>query len=157
MWYKNKAFYDALLLEDFCMQWLWFCHVWNCWLRWERVVLFVVILLKMIDFTGIFNDFEVRFKWYLKCCFIIIYGIFSEVRLMIEFSRVWWDFLCDIGGFDYVKSDEDAWFWWVCSKLVSKWYLIVALVKWLENADFTRGLWIEQMCRFTWRTNVLKM
>ena len=30
-------------------------------------------------------------------------------------------------------------------------------VKCLGNADFTRGLWIEQMCRFTWRTNVLKM
>ena len=30
-------------------------------------------------------------------------------------------------------------------------------VKCLGNADFTRSLWIEQMCRFTWRTNVLKM
>ena len=30
-------------------------------------------------------------------------------------------------------------------------------VKCLGNADFTRGLWIEQMCRFIWRTNVLKM
>ena len=30
-------------------------------------------------------------------------------------------------------------------------------VKCLGNADFTRGLWVEQMCRFIWRTNVLKM
>ena len=30
-------------------------------------------------------------------------------------------------------------------------------VKCLGNADFTRSLWIEQMCRFTLRTNVLKM
>ena len=30
-------------------------------------------------------------------------------------------------------------------------------VKCLGNADFTRSLWIEQICRFAWRTNVLKM
>ena len=30
-------------------------------------------------------------------------------------------------------------------------------VRMLGNADFTRSLWIEQICRFTWRTNVLKM
>ena len=30
-------------------------------------------------------------------------------------------------------------------------------VKYFGNADFIRSLWIEQMCRFIWRTNVLKM
>ena len=30
-------------------------------------------------------------------------------------------------------------------------------VKCLGSADFTRSLWKHQMCRFTWRTNVLKM
>ena len=33
----------------------------------------------------------------------------------------------------------------------------VFVVKYLGNADFTRGLWVEEICRFAWRTNVLKM
>ena len=36
-------------------------------------------------------------------------------------------------------------------------YFGVFGVKYLENADFTRSLWIHQICRFAWRTNVLKM
>ena len=59
--------------------------------------------------------------------------------------------------FSWDKSGEILDFSGVARSGYRSGVLGLVLVKCLGNADFTRGLWIEQMCRFTWRTNVLKM
>ena len=59
--------------------------------------------------------------------------------------------------FDGVKSGEMLDFSGVYRSGYRSCDLELILVKCLGNADFTRGLWIEQICRFGCRTNVLKM
>ena len=59
--------------------------------------------------------------------------------------------------FDGVKSGEMLDFSGFCRSGYRSGCLSWIWVKCLGNAYFTRSLWIEQMCRFTWRTNVLKM
>ena len=59
--------------------------------------------------------------------------------------------------FDGVKSGEMLDFSVFCRSEHRSGCFGVFVVKYLGNADFTRGLWVEQICRFAWRTNVLKM
>ena len=59
--------------------------------------------------------------------------------------------------FDGVKSGEMLDFSGFYRSGYRSDYFGVFVVKYLGNADFTRGLWVEQICRFAWRTNVLKM
>ena len=59
--------------------------------------------------------------------------------------------------FDGVKSGEMLDFSGCYRSWYRSGYFGVFVVKYLGNADFTRSLWIEQICRFAWRTNVLKM
>ena len=59
--------------------------------------------------------------------------------------------------FNGVGSSENGVFSGVCRSGYRSGYFGWIWVKCLGNTDFTRGLWIEQICRFTWRTNVLKM
>ena len=124
----------------------------------DRVVLFAnLVWLKSIDFTGVLNDWWDVNRWFLMCYFIIKYSVFGGVRENALFIRVWGDFWWNSGDFWWCEKWWNSWFCWVLSKWVSKWFLGWFEVKCLGNADFTRGLWIEQMCRFAWRTNVLKM
>ena len=78
-------------------------------------------------------DLSFIFQWFE--------GIFG-VRMVI-FDGVKSGEMLDFSGFcrSEYRSNVFGWIW----------------VKCLGNADFTRGLWMEQMCRFTRRTNVLKM
>ena len=59
--------------------------------------------------------------------------------------------------FDGVKSGEMLDFSGFYRSWYRSGYFGVFVVKYLGNADFTRSLWIEQICRFAWRTNVLNM
>ena len=59
--------------------------------------------------------------------------------------------------FDVIKMGEMLDFSGFYRSWYRSGYFGVFVVKYLGNADFTRSLWIEQICRFAWRTNVLKM
>ena len=59
--------------------------------------------------------------------------------------------------FDGVKSDEMIDFTGFYRSRYRSGYLGWFMVKRFGNADFTRSLWIEEICRFSWQTNVLKM
>ena len=59
--------------------------------------------------------------------------------------------------FDCVKSGEMLDFSGVCRSGYRSGVLSWIWVKCLGNADFTRGLWIEQICPSDNRTFVLKM
>ena len=59
--------------------------------------------------------------------------------------------------FDGVKSGEMLDFSMFCRSGYRSDYLGGFLIKYFGNADFTRGLWIEQICLVCNRTLVLKM
>ena len=59
--------------------------------------------------------------------------------------------------FDGVKSGEMLDFSGFYRSWYRSGYFGVFVVKYLGNADFTRSLWVEQICLVGCRTNVLKM
>ena len=115
----------------------------------DRVVLFVNFALReSIGFTGVLWDWWVVNRCVLMCYFFIKYMVFGWVRLKPYFIRVWWDFCVRMVIFGVVKSCKMLDFVGFYRSGYRSGVLGLVWVKCLGNADFTRGLWIEQICLF---------
>ena len=112
---------------------------------------------KSIDFTDVLGDFEIGFLIVCDAKFPYYKLGFVWVRWNALFLRVWGIFGWDSGDFCDVKSDEMLDFVGFCRSGYRSGYFGGFEVKYLGNADFTRSLWVEQMCLVCNRTLVLKM
>ena len=113
----------------------------------DRVVLFVnFVWLKSIDFTGVLNDFEIKIDSF-RCVISLLNMVFSVgFDGMLYFQWVEGIFGGTMVIFDGVESDEMLDFSRFCRSGCRSGYFGWIWVKCLGNADFTRGLWIEQIC-----------